>query len=225
MKDNGLATRIVLGLNWLFGVIFFHLLNWTRVYFRYKIPKETGILFVASHFTMVDSWLIGTCFNLFDILFKTKIIPYNVPEKKNFYRLWPINWWLNHSKCIPIVRKSGGHKAHQKIIEIISSRSSNVLIFPESTRRRKNLPIKISDSIGKLIVDCQPKMIIPIKLMGLPYKGSFLPVLFRRPKIIIGEPLIIEGLSLANCRTNYHSIAEQVIKGIEGLKSPNKCPK
>lgn len=218
MKKDSLATKIVLALNWLVGVLLFRILNWTRVYKNSRLPKETGIIFVASHFTMVDSWLIGTCFNLFDIIFRTKILPYNVPERKNFYKFRIVRWWLDHSKCIPIIRKTGGKDAHQKIIEIIKFRSSNVLIFPESTRRRKDTLIKISNSVGKLITNCRPQKIVPIKLIGLPYKGSFLPVLFRPVKIIIGNPLIIPEITTAQTRDDYHLIAKKIIDAIENLQ-------
>jgi len=236
-KDNGPATRIVLALNWLVGVIFFRLLNWTRVYSRGKIPKEKGIIFVASHFTMVDSWLIGTCFNIFDILFRNDVIPYNLPDEKNFvlgknifprlktifkYPLYLLNllasFWIRHSKCIPVNRTAGGREAHKKVINILTSFSGNVLLFPESRRRRKNEPIKISASVGKLIVDAKPSKIIPIRLMGLPLKGSFLPVIFRRPKIIIGKPLMIPELSTASANGDYKKITEQIIMAIESLQ-------
>lgn len=237
MKNNGLTTKIILAINWLLGVIFFRILNWTKVISRGKIPHETGVLFVASHFTMVDSWLIGSCFNLFDIFFQQKIIPYNLPDQQNFvlgknkfprlktifkYPLYLLNllasWWISHSKCIPVNRAAGGREAHEKVIQIISNKESNVLLFPESRRRRKNEPIKISASVGELIVKAKPQKITPIRLIGLPMKGSFFPVIFRRPKVIIGEPLIIPELQTANCKGNYYLLAKKIIDAIENLQ-------
>ena len=236
MTAGSLLTKIVLTINWFLGVIYFRILNWTKVYGR--IPRETGILFVSSHYTMVDSWLIGTCLNVFDILFRNDVIPYNLPDEKNFvlgknifpriktifkYPFYLLNllasFWIWHSKCIPVNRAAGGKVAHQKVIEILSQRQSNILLFPESRRRRQGEPIKISASVGKLIVDAKPSKIIPIHLMGLPLKGSFLPVIFRRPKIIIGQPLLIPELTTASVNGDYKKITEQIIKAIESLQS------
>lgn len=239
MKENGLATRIVLALNWLGGIILFRLLNWTSVYGQKNIPKESGTLFVASHFTMSDSWLIGTCFNLFDIFLNPDLIPYNLADEKNFalkknkfpkiskFLEWVINllnllvgWWFRHSKCIPTNRQAGGINAHKRVVLILSNNESNILLFPESGRRRENEPIQISASVGKLICNSGAKNVIPIKLTGLPYKGGFIPVIFKKLEVIFGEPIIIPKLENPK-NGDYKLITQLVIDTIENL-SPGK---
>lgn len=237
MSDKNITTKIILAINWLLGAIYFHIFNWTYIYGKKNIPKESGTLIVASHFTMSDSWLIGICFYLFDIFFKFNIIPYNLPDENNFalkknkfpkiskLLKWIINllnlfvgWWFRHSKCIPVNRAAGGRKAHEKIKEVL--KTSNVVIFPGSGRRRENQPIKISTSVGKLIYESGAKNIIPIKLAGLPYKGGFFPVIFKKLKIFIGQPIILPQFDDPQ-NGDYKSITQFVIDSIENLTKEN----
>lgn len=239
MKDKNLSSKLVMMINWTLGMIYYGLLNWPKVYYHHPIPQITGIIFVSSHFTMSDSWLFSRLISPFDIFQDLDFVPYNLPDQKNFvlgkrkmpekfgllnYVIYPfhvfIGWWIAHSKCIPVNRKTGGLEAHKKVIEIISQRRSNVLLFPESGRRRKGVPIKISSSVGKLVCDAQPKLIIPIRLKGLPYKGSFFPIIFRRPLIIVGNPIEIPELNTALTEGDYRQLIQKIIMTIDSLK-PN----
>ncbi len=210
------ATRFVLTVNWFLGFIYFRILNRVKISGGKGFPKEKGILYLASHYTMVDSWLIGVCFSPVDAIFRPWIIPHNVPEKTNFYKGKFSSWWFDKSKCIPILRDSGGKNTHPKIVAALER--SNVLIFPSSTRYRGvNNKGRNSPSLGRLISNCNARKIIPINLHGLPYKGGFFPVLFKKLEVVIGTPINIDELGPADTKEQCSDIVQNVREIIEAL--------
>ncbi len=215
MYRSGISSRIVLFINWIIGFIYFRILNRTVIHNKKGLLKETGILYLSSHYTMVDSWLIGVCFNPLDAIFKPEIIPHNVPEQTNFYKGKFSSWWFDKSKCIPILRDEGGKDTHPKIKEALNV--SNVLIFPASTRSRENMPLRPSPSLGMLIVKGGARKIIPIKLTGLPYKGGFFPVWFKRVDVYIGEPNVPEDLGPADSKEEGIRVVKLIAEKIDAL--------
>ncbi len=221
MKKEGLSSRVVLLINWIIGFIYFRILNRTVIHNKKGILKETGILFLSSHFTMVDSWLIGACLSPVDAVFRPWLIPHNVPEMTNFYKGTISRWWFDKSKCIPILRNKGGKETHPKIIQALTR--SNVLIFPASTRSREDKPVRRSASLGKLIARGGAAKIIPIKLTGLPFKGGFFPILFKRIDVYIGEPVEPQVLGPSNTKEECIRIVDLIFRMIDEL-GPNPLP-
>ena len=215
-KLESWSTRLVLVINWILGTLYFRVFNRVVVHSNAGIPKERGILFLASHYTMVDSWIIGLLYTPYDAIYRPWVIPHNVPEKTNFYKGKFTSWWFDHSKCIPILRDSGGRNTHPKVIDAL--KRSNVLIFPSSTRYRgitekgRNSP-----SLGRLIHNSGARKIVPINLKGLPYKGGFFPVWFKKIDITIGEPINPLDLGPAETKEECQEVVQKVRQIIEQL--------
>ncbi len=215
MKKGGISRRIVLLINWTIGFIYFRVLNRTVIHNKTGLLRETGVLFLSSHFTMVDSWLLGACHSPFDAFFRPNLIPHNVPEMTNFYKGKLSGWWFDKSKCIPILRNKGGRETHPKIVKAL--KHSNVLIFPASTRCREDKPFRRSASLGKLIAEGGAKKIVPIKLTGLPYKGGFFPIWFKRVDVYFGEPISPEDIGSSQSKEDCVNIVDSIFQRIESL--------
>jgi 1-acyl-sn-glycerol-3-phosphate acyltransferase len=96
-------------------------------------------LICANHLTMIDSLILAyAMMPIYQYTFRFNLIPWNVPEKKNFQRNIFSSMICYSLKCIPISR--GGNRDRVKATlnkcMVLLQKHQNLMIFPEGTRSR-----------------------------------------------------------------------------------------
>lgn len=146
---------------------------------KYKeiIRKTEGpIILCTNHLTLIDSIIqaIILC-PLHEYFLKFKLLPWNFPEKRNFYHKfsWRILCYLG--KCIPVQRMSGlkNSKTLLKKMEYLLNQGDLIAIFPEGKRSRDgHVDVKdFSYGIGELIKNCDNVTVICLYLRGIKQGG------------------------------------------------------
>ncbi len=99
---------------------------------------EGPLLVVSNHQSMYDSWLIYKALaSLYGPLYKSKRIPWSVPEASNYADSTLKRALLSFCRCIPVERgagmSDGNRKALSDIVSVLSS-GGTVSIFPGAGR-------------------------------------------------------------------------------------------
>lgn len=165
MKD---PTRPVRGQEprWLFNVLSWFLLlaGWcASAIFTHRISssgtrqisRQGKILFLATHRSLLDSFIIGALlWGVVTMFFKPRLALWNIPEGSNF-KLGPVSSFLiKHWHCVPIKRDQRAQimEVHRTIRDLLENKG-NVLLFPTAGRERNDRPVKIDKFIGKLVYE------------------------------------------------------------------------
>ena len=142
-----------------------HNLTQMRQSISASFKKHKGPWLICSnHLTMIDSVFITyVMFPFYRYMFQYRLMPWNIPEKANLYRIHPLVAVLCYLlKCLPIER-GGSRDSLNKSLEkcaYMLSRGENLTIFPEGTRARDGR-INTTDfpySVGRfiqMIPDCR----------------------------------------------------------------------
>ena len=110
----------------------------------------------ANHLTMVDSFLLAyAMFPWHRFMARYSLVPWNVPEKRNFNRNILLTCICYLLKCVPIVRggdRKSIHMFFDKCAYILQKKES-LMIFPEGTRSRTGriVPENVSYGVGRLL--------------------------------------------------------------------------
>jgi 1-acyl-sn-glycerol-3-phosphate acyltransferase len=113
-----------------------------------KIRKEIDALFVehqgpwiicANHLTLIDSVILAyAMFPAHRYMLAYRLLPWNLPEKRNFQRNPIVGLLCYLLKCIPVVR-GGDRRSVKSCLDKcarVLERGESVMIFPEGTRSR-----------------------------------------------------------------------------------------
>jgi len=125
-----------------------------RYVFRYKIEnlKEVRsqyknirkvykgpLLICPNHLTLIDSVIHGVALNsIMGHFFNFSYLPWNVPERKNFYTNWVLGLLCYLTKCIP-VKRGGSFKEGRislKKMAYVLIKGDALSLFPEGKRSR-----------------------------------------------------------------------------------------
>ncbi len=128
---------------------------------KYFTEHQGPWLICANHLTMIDSLILAyAMMPLYRYVFRFDLMPWNVPEKKNFQRNFFSRIICYALKCIPVSR--GGHRnsVNETLnrCKTILKQNQNLMIFPEGTRSRTGL-ISTRDfpyGVGRLLC-CVPE--------------------------------------------------------------------
>ncbi len=93
----------------------------------------------ANHLTLIDSVILAyAMFPVWRYVFQYRLLPWNLPEKRNFQRNPVMTLLCYLLKCVPVVR--GGNRDAAKICfakcGYLLENGQNIMIFPEGTRSR-----------------------------------------------------------------------------------------
>jgi len=190
------------GLTWLFTKLFLKL----KIHGRENLPgKTSGLMLVANHQSLADSFFISTFWQPFwqQILYP-KMILWNTPEAANFFKTPLLKFIFKHLRCLP-VKRNGMHKTEtmeffKKIRKILQS--GNLLMFFEGTRTRSGEIGEVKSGVIKIIKENLPT-VIPVRIDGLSElmpigaKGFKVRWLGKRMpiSITIGKPIVFAELS------------------------------
>ncbi|MBI5221307.1 MAG: 1-acyl-sn-glycerol-3-phosphate acyltransferase [Candidatus Magasanikbacteria bacterium] len=176
--------------------VWMYWLNSTTVIGRKNLPRQSNCLLISNHLTLIDSWFIGVACYFPWVFAKPWLIPWHLPEEKNYMDGQPLRLMCQLWRCIPVNRGSGDF--WEKLPEINRSlQEGNIIIFPEGTRSRKpKSGVLYRWNKGACVLAHENKAtVIPVAIRGiediLPI-GRTWPRFGRRVVIVVGEP--IDGL-------------------------------
>ena len=124
-------------------VYVFKIRNKVKIIGRRNLPKnKEKILYLANHETFFDSLIIILAIlTPWEIFFKQKYIPWNAPDRINFFSSWKKYLFLL-LKNIPVDR---GSKSYDKIKEQVNSflevfeKNESLLLFWQGTETRNGV--------------------------------------------------------------------------------------
>lgn len=173
--------------------IFMYRLNKTIIVGKENLPYCRNRLIISNHLTMIDSWFISMVFCWPQAIKKPLLVPWNLPEEKNFMRRQPLKLMCQLWQCIPLNRGTGD--LFSKMPEITDKlRRGSLMIFPEGTRSRRprgGVLYRWTAGSGRLAYETKAT-VIPVAIRGI---EDVLPVGRRFPHfgkkiiIVIGRPI------------------------------------
>lgn len=190
--------------------------------FRNEIRQTGGpVMVCANHLTMVDSMLVlWALAPPWWYLLHFKMVPWNVPERKNFaHRFWPrIGAYL--AKCIPVTR--GGDRAQislvlKKLRHLLANRHT-VLMFPEGGRSRTGRVGSTNPALGtgRLIKGQPGARVLCVYLRGdQQHRFSNMPVQGERFHCATSW---LEPYSEHNGLRGSVEISEQIMRRIQDME-------
>ncbi len=96
-------------------------------------------LICANHLTMIDSFILAyAMFPAYRYMLQYRLVPWNVPEHKNFNRGILLSVFCYLVKCIP-VKRGGNRNSVKRSMDkcaYLLNHGQNLMIFPEGTRSR-----------------------------------------------------------------------------------------
>lgn len=160
-----------------------------------NVPKTKGVLVIANHQTLIDSFFIGAFFlPLAYQALHPSVILWNAPEFKNFFRTKLQAWIFRKLRCEPVFRGTTSREVLEATFTRLRSilTRSNLLYFFEGTRSRNGEIGQAKSGIAKLITIAKPSWVLPVKIIGfdqiLPVGSSFVRI-GKKVKIIFGRPI------------------------------------
>ena len=169
-KVNAILGYFIFWLLWLLNLYIFKIRNRIKVVGRENLPRAERVLYVSNHQTLIDSLLIGSSVvSLTDLLFRQRRIPWNAPDKNNFFSHKISKHFIKLMKCVPVRRNlkslSAINKQVSEFYQIL--KKENLLLFFEGTRTRDGSIGKCRYGPAKTILQARPDYIIPILLVGI----------------------------------------------------------
>lgn len=118
-----------------------------------KLLREAKgpVLICTNHLTLIDSIIQAVILgSISSYFFNFKNLPWNLPEKTNFYHKfhWRLICYLG--KCIPVIRKASPKEAKESTDKMlyVLERGDVISIFPEGKRSRTGLVDNVDFSYG-----------------------------------------------------------------------------
>lgn len=208
------------------GHFVYRLQNKFKFVGRDNVPKGVRILFVPNHRELIDSFGVGaSAFTFMDLLFHYDRIPWNTPDKGNFFRNGIYRFVFGLLKNVPIVRGEKTREAIQgqidRLVKVLDD--SNLVLFFEGTRSRDN-NIGPCKSGVQLVVQEAKRLygdsfqVVPIRIVSderiMPIEVGFNWRKLRfgvKGKIIIGKPIAFSEEELDNRKLLGTRIRNEVI--------------
>lgn len=203
--------------------------NFARVIGKKNIPNQgKGVIFLANHDTMYDSFLIGGTAFFPRMIFYPSTPFVNFAAKENYFSTWYFRALMHLLRTEAVVSRD--HALLMKTyVKLLKER--NLLIFYQGGRSKHLDHIKMGPSFA--IRNAWPHVtVIPVFHEGMdrifsrggPHtKGiwRWLPRnLFRRPTIMFGTPIdFTDILQHGNGKEVTDAINAKIINAITGLKA------
>lgn len=189
-------------------LLFFGVLNRTRIYGRGRVPHHPNTLLLGNHQSMIDSFPIGyAAFFPYDMV-KPYLIPWNPAAEENFFRNRFFAWLFHQFKCIPVRPGRRDVKALHRSARAL--RGGTMILFPEGTRSRDGSIGRGRPGAGFLALETGAA-VVPVTIDGmdrvLPV-GSRLPRIGQRISVYFGHPIEVGDLA---GRPPTRQVAQQLV--------------
>jgi 1-acyl-sn-glycerol-3-phosphate acyltransferase len=194
-------------------VLFF--LNRTRVYGRYRVPREMGTLLLSNHQSMVDSFLLVFTAYFPAEMFRPSLLPWHPAAEENFFRTKSLAWVFTQLKCIPVRAGRRDLKAITRSMRALED--SNLILFPEGTRTRDGSIGKARAGAGVVLLGTGAR-VIPVTIIGMDQVlpiGAKLPRIGKRVSVYYGKPVAYDDLAaLEHTRETAQLVVNRVMARI-----------
>jgi len=186
-----------------------------------RLPKELKkIIIVSNHPSLWEPLALSYLFCR-QYVFDFKRAPYNLPDANNYYRQWfSFLWWPIRTRFIPVERNvysvANFMTVYRTILKVLDA-GGNLIIFPEGGRTSsvvisgalqtssKGKKLRYFSDGAAAVALSAKAIIVPVWLDGfekvLP-RGSWLPRIWRRCSIKIGEPINAGTIQLSKNSLN-----------------------
>jgi len=169
-KINAILSYFIFWFLWFVNIYIFKIRNRIKIIGQENLPRAKRVFYVSNHQTLIDSLLIGSnVVSLTDLIFRQCRIPWNAPDKNNFFSHKISKHFIKLMKCVPVQRDLKNLSAINKQIGEFCQilKKDNLLIFFEGTRTRDGSIGKCRYGPAKTILQVRPDYIIPILLVGI----------------------------------------------------------
>lgn len=200
----------------------FKILNKVKIKGYQNIPRGKNILFVSNHETLIDSLLIGLgVTNWWEIFSHYYKIPWNAPDRKNFFSHPYERIIMQLLKTVPVDRGCINKEKNDQNLKRFYSvlKSGRLLLFFEGTRTRNGQIGPTRTGVARTISLMKP-YVIPVLLENIqpimPIESGFNFFKIYHGKkgcMIIGQPIIFSDLN------NLRKIKAEVKSAVENLKN------
>ena len=205
----------------------FRLLNLTRVYGRKNIPRQKhGVLLVANHQTMVDSFFICSVGYFPEVIIYPSQLPVNFAAEENYFRHWYLRvlMWLLRTVPVKGRKDTSILRKYQEYLK-----QYNALVFYQGTRSH-DLSLVKSGPAWTIAHSEEPLVVIPVfidgvdKIFGGPKTHGFwhrwrLKSIMRRMVIAFGERLDFSDLNvIQDSREKIAAINARIIAAMHTLE-------
>jgi 1-acyl-sn-glycerol-3-phosphate acyltransferase len=134
-----------------YGIKISNLKEIRKKYKSFLSVSNGPVLICSNHLTLVDSTIQSICFNsIFGYLADYRSLPWNLPEKTNFYNKLSLRIICYLGKCIPVVRgasKDESKKSLNQMLHVLN-KGDVISIFPEGKRSRSGFVDSVDFSYG-----------------------------------------------------------------------------
>ncbi len=134
-------------------------------------PHRGPWLICANHLTLIDSVILAYAMvPTYRYIFRYILLPWNVPEQRNFSSNIFVSVLCYLTKCITVIR--GGDREKVKLTidkcAYLLKKGQNLMIFPEGTRAREGRvdTVNFSYSVGRLVCKIPRCRVMCIYLRG-----------------------------------------------------------
>lgn len=179
-------------------------------------------LICANHLTMIDSLILAyAMMPLYQYIFRFDLMPWNVPERKNFHQNFFSRVICYALKCIPVSRRGNRDSVNETLnrCTALLKQNQNLMIFPEGTRSRTGL-ISTRDfpyGVGRLLCSVPECRVLCIYARGDHQKEYSLVPGYKETFFIKTE--MIKPVTDARGLKAHREISAQIIQHLSTMEN------
>lgn len=155
----------------------FHVLNTTKVHGRAFWRLRRGTVIVSNHQSLIDSFLVTFTLAIPQCLLAPWLLPWHLPERRNFFNTKALRVVMALWKAIPVDRSPSDRArnitTYRRIMDAL--RHGTVHIFLEGTRSRDERMLPPKPAVAKLILETRASVLL-VGLNGMhgiqPHRAS-----------------------------------------------------
>ena len=174
-----------------------------KVFFGVKIhglenlPNEKSYLICSNHLDARDPFVIGSALNP----------QISILAKKELFKNKVVAWFIALNGAIPVDREANDISAIKAALKILKG-GNVMMLFPEGTRNRTNVPLEAKPGVAMIAVKAKVP-IVPISFIS-DYKH------FKAMHIIINEPIYLDEYFDQRMTTEkYQMISQEILDKID----------
>lgn len=188
---------------------------------RENVPPGGGVVLAPNHCSSLDVLLAPMAY-----MTRWPMTPFEyvmAPAKERFFSIPVVGTIIRSWGAFPIQQSGRDMASMKKIIETM--KEEKMLLFPEGTRSPDGRLQPGMRTAGWLILQTR-SMVIPVALFGTEKvwpRGSALPRLFGRVKVVFGKPLNLDRYyNNPSTKEVSQQVVDELMAAIAQLKAAHR---